>query len=235
MINTVTLDEINELYSLILKNNTHEYNNRYSKTKLPENKKNWKWDGKDFPRIPAILEFERYVEKYNLKSNHLLSFNSYDDPEIEYLAYEKMTNFNYEDNKIDYDLHTLNIPKSDYDFVLLNQTIEHLYNPHLCLHNIYEVLSDGAYIYANMPTVNKQHTLPLNFTTGLTPIGLATLFKSVGFEVLEVGQWGNPEYIYTIFSPHCPPFYWPDYNVLSSTVNNFNTPAQCWILARKAK
>jgi hypothetical protein len=208
-------------------NNNSEYLNRYNPLPLEKNI-NWKWEGKDFPRVIAVLEFQRLAEKYKLSSENLLSFNCYKDPEVETLPTNKITNFNYAENTIDYDLHTLNIPKDAYDFVILNQTFEHLYNPFLCLDNISRYLKPGAYFYANVPTVNIQHSLPHNYYTGYTPIGLACLFASCEFEIIEIGQWGNVDYISKIFNTH----KWPDYREVDIK-NDFRNPAQCWILAKK--
>lgn len=63
-------------------------------------------------------------------------------------------------------------------------------------------------------------------------MGLAMLFKVSGFEIVEIGQWGNSEYLQRLFNSHD----WPGYNALN--VNNFiineeKNVCQCWILARK--
>jgi len=36
--------------------------------------------------------------------------------------------------------------------------------------------------------------MPFHFN-GLTPSGLAMLFKTANFEIVEIGQWGNYDYI----------------------------------------
>jgi hypothetical protein len=69
---------------------------------------------------------------------------------------------------------------------------------------------------------------------GIYPIGLATLFMSVGFDLLEIGQWGNYDYINYIFNNHT----WPDYNQLKSLGNGVvkneeRNVAQCWCLVQK--
>ena len=60
------------------------------------------------------------------------------------------------------------------------------------------------------------------------PMGLAILFKSAGFEVVEMGQWGNKTYITKLFTTHS----WPDI-YQSGPLNEEKNIAQCWILARK--
>ena len=158
----------------------------------------------------------------------MLVFNNYNEPELEYINCEKISSFNYDENIIDYDLHTLKIPEDNYDFVIINQTLEHLYDPKLCIENIYTYLKESAYFYCNVPTVNIIHSYPYNYYTGFTPVGLGCLLKQCGFNILEIGSWGNCDYINKIFNKK----YWPDYNQVDK-INDFDTPCQCWILAKK--
>ena len=60
-------------------------------------------------------------------------------------------------------------------------------------------------------------------------MGLAMLFKSANFEIVEIGQWGNLEYITKMFSTHD----WPGLNVLQNIRNEEKNVCQCWILAKK--
>jgi hypothetical protein len=229
-VKTISSAEIERIYrGLVAVNDHEEYANRYSKLPLRENNKKWKWEGKDFPRVISLLEFAAMVGRYNLAAKSLLTFTTTDDPELEYLPYTVHHNFDYDDDKVNHDLHTLSIPRHDYDFVMLNQTLEHLYNPFLCLDNVRDVLAPGAIAYANVPSINIAHSTPYHFYTGYTPTGLACVFRSCGFEILEVGQWGNKEYIDRMFRTQG----WPDYRALKSFRNDFLNPVITWILARK--
>ena len=72
---------------------------------------------------------------------------------------------------------------------------------------------------------------PVHFN-GMTPMGLAMLFKTSNFEIIEIGQWGNFEYIQKLWSTHS----WPGYNTLNHNnriTNEERNVCQCWILARK--
>jgi hypothetical protein len=65
-----------------------------------------------------------------------------------------------------------------------------------------------------------------------TPLGLAMLFRTAGFEVIEIGQWGNYEYIQKLFGSHT----WPSFTELQhngKVTNEERNVCQCWILARK--
>ena len=98
-------DKIRELYKKFVEvNYTDEYKNRYVPLPLEKNNKRWKWEGKDFPRVISLLEFESYIEKYNFQIDKLLLFNGEQDPEIEYLKgrYKSYLNVNYEDNEKKY-------------------------------------------------------------------------------------------------------------------------------------
>ena len=107
--------------------------------------------------------------------DNVLSFNGNNDPEYEYINCKTITNYNYEDDKINNDLHNLNLHRTDFDFVMLNQTIEHLYDPITCLKNIYKHLNKNAIFYANVPANNKPHSTPEHYYTGITPTGLGVI------------------------------------------------------------
>jgi len=223
-------NEIYDIYNKYIKiNETEEYKNRY--VPLPPQKptKKWKWEGKDFPRVISLLEFERYMIKYGFFFKNVLSFNGSSDPEYEYMNYENITNYNYSEDIINNDLHTLNLDKKDFDFLMINQTIEHLYNPILCLKNIYNHLCDGGIFYANVPANNIPHSTPEHYYTGITPSGLGVMTKLAGFEILEIGQWGNRQYLNTLFTSG-----WSDYNYSSRPgFNEIDCPIITWILAKK--
>lgn len=56
--------------------------------------------------------------------------------------------------------------------------------------------------------------------------------KGAGFEIVEIGQWGNFEYIQKIFSIH----NWIGYDTLQhggKVVNEERNVCQCWVLCRK--
>ena len=72
---------------------------------------------------------------------------------------------------------------------------------------------------------------PFHFN-GYTPMGLAMLFKSANFEIMEIGQWGNNEYLQILWNNH----EWAGYNKLNKNnivKNEEKNVVQCWILARK--
>lgn len=229
-----TEKEIKSIYNLVKKNDS--YLSRYdildsnTISFLDEvfSHPYYKWDSRDYTRVRTILDFKEWIEKYNIISENL-AYTYDDDPEIKLLKYSNSKLIEYNTSDFSGDLHELNDVEK-YDFFLFNQTLEHLYNPFIAVKNIYNSLVKGGYVFTSVPTINIPHSMPIHFN-GFTPIGLTMLFKSCGFEVLEVGQWGNYEYITKLFSNH----QWPGYKDLSDygIKNEERNVVNCWILAKK--
>lgn len=206
----------------------HSYFKKYE-TLPPCPVKSWDyaWKNRDFPRNWCILDFKEWIEKYNIKPD-ILGYTSNDDPELEFISSKEKRLVEYPT----YDLHTIDKHfYNSFDFFLFNQTLEHLYNPFHAVENIYKIVKPGGYVFTSVPTINKPHLMPSHFN-GFTPMGLAMLFLSAGFEVIEIGQWGNFDYINKLWSTHS----WPGYDELNRNgivTNEEINGCQCWILARK--
>jgi SAM-dependent methyltransferase len=131
-----------------------------------------------------------------------------------------------------FDLHTIsNYYQNEFDFFIFNQTLEHLYNPFEAVKQIYEIVKPGGYVFTSVPTINIPHMTPFHFN-GFTSMGLAMLFKTANFEIIEIGQWGNYNYIKKLWESH----NWIGYNTLNvnnKIVNEERNACQCWILAKK--
>lgn len=221
--------DIVEIYEKYVKpNSTGEYANRYVPLPLEKNIRNWKWEGKDFPRVIALLEFEKFVNEHNLASNKGLALNGI-DPEWEILPHQEITSINYVDNPKLYDLHIMDLLDKDFDFVMVNQTLEHVYDPIRCLKNVYTHMRKGGILYFGVPANNIPHETPFHFYTGITPTGAGAIVRAAGFKILSIGQWGNFEYLRKIFTTHS----WPDYRALKNRVNDSKCPVITWVFARK--
>lgn len=97
--------------------------------------------------------------------------------------------------------------------------------------NLYHHLKPGGFLFTSMPTINIPHMVPFHFN-GYTPIGLCMLMKSVGFEVLELGYWGNNDYINKLFINK----NWPSYEDLlidGNIKHDEGSEVQTWILVQK--
>lgn len=207
--------------------------NKYDNFPYERNKHEWwNWLGKDFPRVISLLEFEEYAEKYGFNPHKLMTINGKNDPENLYIKSDEKVDIEYSSNPVAYDLHTMSLPSKDFDFILLNQTVEHLYNPHVCFKTLNNHLNLGGLLYVNVPSINIPHDTPYHHYTGITPMGLICLFSDNGFEILEAGQWGNEEYVTKLFSSK----NWPDYTMLKDPgKNEINCPVITWVLGRKIR
>lgn len=210
-------EDIEDIYSKVYIIEPRKY------VPLPPNDKNWRWEKKDFPRVIALLEFAEFIKDYQFEK--VLSFNNFNDPEYEYLDFYNSNNYNYPE----YDLHNLNLPENDHDFVMLNQTIEHLYNPILALENVYKHLRIGGILYANVPANNVPHDTPFHYYTGITAVGLGAMVKLAGFDIIKIGQWGNKVYFRQMFDN-----LWSDYTYSKKPgFNDPDCPLITWVFAIK--
>jgi hypothetical protein len=226
--------QLYEIYRTRVKKNP-EYFKKYPELPAcPVKQWGYEWKGHDMPRNFAILDFKEWVKKHNIAHGENLGLTGTLDPELEFINYKQHTLLNYPP----YDLHQY-FPKfkNQFNLFIFNQTIEHLYNPFMAIYNIFQYIKPGGYVYTTVPTINIPHMTPIHYN-GYNPMGLAILFLSAGFEVIETGQWGNYDYISKLFKTH----KWPD-NVgnektgraRATPVNEERNVAQCWILAQKPK
>ena len=231
--NIMNDQRVQEIYEKYVKiNDTTEYRNKYVPLPMHLNDGKWKWEKKDFARVIALLEFREWMSFTNKKFNSVLSFGSYAapvyDPEYEYLQYRERWDLNYE-HSVNWDLHTLLLTRKDFDFVMINQVIEHLYNPILALQNIYKYMAVGGIFYANVPVNNIPHSTPYHYYTGITPVGLGVMLELAGFEILKIGQWGSKEYLKQSYD-----HIWSDYTYSSTPgKNDMDCPLITWCFAIK--
>jgi SAM-dependent methyltransferase len=221
---------IQEVYDKFVKpKQTTEYLNRYSKLPIHLNNKDWVWEDKDFPRVISLLEFEKFSSENDLSFNNVLSFNGINDPEYQFIKYNNIKNYNYLDNSDKYDLHTLDLETSDFDFFMCNQTLEHVYDPCLVLRNIHKHLKKGGLFYCNVPSFNMAHDTPHHHYIGFTPVGLGCVVQQAGFEIIDIGFWGNTDYINFMINNND----WPDYRKISNYSSEINKEVISWIFAKK--
>ncbi|MEX0849082.1 MAG: methyltransferase domain-containing protein [Candidatus Dependentiae bacterium] len=222
--------DINIIYERFVKPNyTHEYTYRYDPLPIAKNNKAWRWEHKDFPRVIALLEFERFVQENQCFSVKGLAING-KDPEWAYISHQHVSVINYSHNPEKYDLHVFELDEHDFDFVMVNQTFEHVYDPIRCLKNIFKYMKPGGILYFNVPTTSIPHETPYHFYTGFTPVGIGAMLQEAGFELLSIGQWGNFEYLKKAFETQG----FPDYRMLSNPgINHMHCPIIAWAFARK--
>lgn len=229
-INLLSEEEIVNLYEKHVKKPIEYYkkaNDEYYK--LSDEEKS-EWFSKDFPRLAALFDYKEWIGKYNLNHVENLLVTYENDCELNHITFSNLTVCNYEKDHR-YDLHTMNLDNKDYDMIIFNQTLEHLYNPFVSMKNLFNHLKPGGFLYTTVPTINIPHMVPFHFW-GMTPTGLCVLSASVGFKILECGYWGNLSYIDYIFSN----FSWPNTSDVMS--NNYiknidHCQSQTWVLLQK--
>jgi SAM-dependent methyltransferase len=229
-IRKLTDKDIQEIYATFIKPNLNEeYQQRYVPLPVAKNNKTWRWEGKDFPRVIAILEFERFIQANNISCEKGLAINGL-DPEWYYISAKKIISTNYDLEPKNHDLYTLNLNEHDFDFVMANQTLEHVYDPIQCLENLYKHMRPGGILYLNVPSNSILHSLPFHFFTGYTPVGVGAVVQAAGFKILSIGQWGNLEYLTKMHST----LSWPEYRELQNPgYNDLNCPVITWVFAEK--
>jgi hypothetical protein len=181
---------------------------------------------KDYPRNASIVDFNNWLKKYNINHFKKVLSTCSSDPELKIITWDSITYAEYDGKNND--LHTLDLPEKDFDMVIVNQTLEHVYNPFQCVKNIYEHIAPGGYFFTTVPMINVDHNMPFYYW-GINPLGLTLMCKSQGFTVLETGFWGSQEYILRLFGPGG----WPSYNTIGDTNNNPNYVCQCWVFCKK--
>jgi hypothetical protein len=222
-----TESELHDIYNTIVKLPPHYFTKNELVPACPIKSWNYRWSGHDFPRVMCVLDFKEWIAKHKIVSN-ALGYTGEGDPELEFLPTTRKMFIEYPPH----DLHVLaSTYQSTFDFFLFSQTLEHLHNPFLAIANIFVAMKPGGYVFTSVPTINIPHSTPIHYG-GLNPMGLTMLFKSAGFDIVEIGQWGNYEYIQRLFATHS----WPDYDALhhgGRVRNEEVNVCQCWILARK--
>jgi hypothetical protein len=258
----LTSEMIERLYEeKVLTNDDAAYLSRYDNYDFSRSFSEADLQRVEFPRLLIILEFARLIEAHGISARRVLMLNGgpAGDPELAYLPHDEQDAGDFADDPERYDMHALRPPRADYDFVLFSQTLEHLWDPLLALGCVSAAMAPGGYVWTSVPTVTFQHDLPYNFITGVTPIGLASLFHRAGFDVIEIGQWGNRKYVTFAFELGSWPTYYdlrpgirrkrealaetrrrvshlPPASLLQDgTRNEFDVPVQSWILARKPR
>ena len=225
-----SIEEIEEIYKKHVEKPDEYFrksNDEYHKLSDQEKRE---WFPRDFPRLAGLFDFREWVEKHNLKHVGKLLSTCRTDFELDSITYDEITVCDYLVDK-KYDLHTMDLEDKDYDMIIFNQTLEHLYNPFVAMKNLYDHLKPGGYLYTTVPTINIPHQEPFHFW-GVTPTGLCVLGASAGFDIMECGYWGNLSYINHIFAHNG----WPNTaNVMiqNQIENVYHCQSQTWALFKK--
>lgn len=85
------------------------------------------------------------------------------------------------------DIAAIPVESESFDFVLLNQTLEHVPEPKAVLKELHRVLKPGGHILYTGPFYYEEHEVPYDFYR-YSQFGLRHLFCEAGFEIQKL-EW----------------------------------------------
>ena len=109
-----------------------------------------------------------------------------------YIGLELDTKNNRVQKKADYYYDGINFPFNDkeFDSILCNQVLEHVFNPEKFLSEINRVLKNGGKFVISVPFVWDEHEQPYDFAR-YSSFGLKHLFEKHGFEIISTQKTCN--------------------------------------------
>lgn len=87
------------------------------------------------------------------------------------------------------DIHDLSAyPRNHYDFVILDEILEHVEKPWVAIEEIHQILKPGGCLITSSPFLIAVHKVPNDYWR-FTKDGIAVLLEK--FETVETHSWGN--------------------------------------------
>lgn len=150
----------------------------------------------NYSRVVSMAWLEKFLRENSLNMQEHVGVISGNEQELElrFLQYQKLTTTNIDTGfNLDDDL----TKKEAFgcNFILLNQVLEHVFNPRQVFRNIKHHLADGGYFYISIPTINCIHGDPFFYSSGFHPRYLERMAKEFNFDVIGLGYWGSPKYM----------------------------------------
>lgn len=104
----------------------------------------------------------------------------------EYVGLEIESPQNAEQKSADvfYDGKTIPFPEASFDSVLLNQVLEHIFEPQAFMLEIYRVLKPRGVLLLTVPFVWDEHEQPFDYAR-YSSFGVSDLIRKSGFQVIE--------------------------------------------------
>ena len=116
-----------------------------------------------------------------------------------------------------------------FDVVICEQVIEHVIDPFLAVRTLRALTRPGGHVVVSTPFLVRVHELPayaMRDYWRFTPHGMRQLLETAGFEVREIGAWGNRRCVAGNFDR------WPAHRPWLSLGNEPELPVQVWGFAR---
>jgi SAM-dependent methyltransferase len=120
-------------------------------------------------------------------------------------------------------------PQDTFDVVICEQVLEHVVDPFGAAENLRALCVPGGHAVVTTPFLIRVHELPMFGMRDywrFTPRGMRLLLERAGFEVLDVGTWGNRVGVWSNLSR------WSARRSWHPQGNNPETPVVVWAFAR---
>ncbi len=141
--------------------------------------------------LTHIQELAKYVQGKTLdvgcgRKPYQQLFNS-----SEYIGLEIDTPLNRQNEKVDYfyDGTTFPFIDGEFDSIVINQVLEHVFNPEVFLKEVKRVMKDGGVLLLTAPFVWDEHLQPYDFAR-YSSFGMKWLLENNGFEIVELRKTG---------------------------------------------
>jgi SAM-dependent methyltransferase len=88
------------------------------------------------------------------------------------------------------DIHDLHQYKTNhFDFVILDEILEHVARPQVAIGEVYRILKEGGCLITSTPFMIAEHKVPEDYWR-FTKSGIRELLRD--FQIVETHSWGNP-------------------------------------------
>lgn len=131
--------------------------------------------------------------------------------------------------RVEYPAFDLTAPPEEldeHDLVLCEQVLEHVVDPVTAVRTLLRLTRPGGHLIVSTPFMIRIHASPDDYWR-FTPKGLRVLLGHCGFEVVDLGAWGNGQAIRANFRHWRPRPWW------GSMKNDPDLPVSVWALARR--
>jgi SAM-dependent methyltransferase len=128
-----------------------------------------------------------------------------------------------------FDICSENSRTEAYDYISMEQVLEHVPYPYRAVRNVHRMLRPGGHFLVTLPFLIKIHNHPIDCSRW-TPTGLGYFLEECGFDPAAalIESWGNRDCVIANFDSYV------EYTRgLHSLENDPKFPAVIWALARK--
>jgi len=156
---------------------------------------------RDWIRIPmysAIFNFfDKFSKKENFKNKIAIEIGG-SEGSVRKILETFGVDYKVAPNYPEIDIHHLPYKDNSFDFLILDQVLEHVEKPWIAVEEVFRVLKPGGICIATAPFLYGYHPSPKDYFR-YTPDGWRSLFSK--FEILEADGWGNVELVKITLNP----------------------------------